>query len=550
MQQLYLRANNLQELDLSANSKLSMVWIPNNKFRFSTMPQTSAATYIYAPQQAVLIKEKGQTVNLSSEYTINDVQTTYEWYDKQGNKLTVDKDYTIKDGITTFLNTEIGNVYCSMTNEKFPNFAGSSALKTSEMQVMGLPTDVIATINATSEIGTAVEFRLGAKRPNTYVYIDYGDGNLQECALKETYSVFNGQLAGNGEIKVYSYDKADNGVTIFSPGGIAASNIDLTALTDLASLNIHSMGLSSLDLSQNAQLYELNIGGNNFTTCDFSNLPKLKNLYCYDNKLANIDLSNNPLIELLYCNNNKFSQIDVTNLPNLKYLNCNTNQLANIDLSKNTQLHTADLSSNKLTNIDLENLESLRVVYLRNNDFAFTSLPLPRQQWTVYSYSPQSALQATVNDGIVDLSAQKEVSGYETVYSWATVSGTMLTEGTDYRVEDGVTYFLKAQEEDVVCTMSNEALPNLQLTTVNLSVKSAGVSAALAETMNVYAANGSIVIEAPSESVATVYILGGAVVAQRQTNEAATHIRGLQSGVYIVKVVAIDGMVATKKVVL
>ncbi len=550
LQQLDLRNNSLSSLDLTNNTALEYIMISNNNLKFSTLPQSSIDYYMYAPQKNIQIKEMGYSVDLSSECMIDGVQTVYTWYDETGNKLTVDEDYTIENGVTTFINTEIGKVYCAMTNTKFPSFTGGNSLKTTSIQPMPKPTDVIATINATSEAGTAVEFRLGAKESNTYVYIDYGDGNLQECALQETYSVFNGTLAGNGEIKVYSYDKADNGVTIFTVIGITASNVDVTALTDLYALNIGGLGLSSIDLSQNPNLKELYINDNNFATFDFGQFPQLQSLVCYNNNLSEINFSGNAELERILCSNNNLTTIDVSSLTKLKNLYCGSNQLTSLDVTNNLELHTLDAYNNHLAEINLENNPNLRVITLSNNDFTFTSLPLPRQQWTVYSYSPQSALQATVNDGIVDLSAQKEVSGYETVYSWATVSGTTLTEGTDYRVEDGVTYFLKAQEEDVVCTMSNEALPNLQLTTVNLSVKSAGVSAALAETMNVYAANGNIVVEAESESLATVYTLSGTVAAQRQTSEATTLIGGLQSGAYIVKVVGADGAVVTRKVVL
>ena len=89
--------------------------------------------YFYGSQAPIepVISEDFMSFDLSSQAVISENNTTYRWflgqavYDPEsgtlsGEELIADEEYTVKDGITTFLNTFDDKVMCVMTNPLFP----------------------------------------------------------------------------------------------------------------------------------------------------------------------------------------------------------------------------------------------------------------------------------------------------------------------------------------------------------------------------------------------------------------------------------------------
>lgn len=66
---------------------------------------------------------------------------------------------------------------------------------------------------------------------------------------------------------------------------------------------------------------------------------------------------------------------------------------------------------------------------------------------------------------MVDLSSEVTFKGKNTKFTWKTESGNVMEEGVDYSIENGITTFLKVQEEKVYAELTNEAYPDLTLTT-------------------------------------------------------------------------------------
>ena len=108
-----------------------------NKFTFATLPQQSKypklLVYFYGSQAPIepVISEDFKSFDLSSQAVISENNTTYRWflgqavYDPEsgtlhGEELIADEEYTVKDGVTTFLNTFDDKVMCVMTNPLFP----------------------------------------------------------------------------------------------------------------------------------------------------------------------------------------------------------------------------------------------------------------------------------------------------------------------------------------------------------------------------------------------------------------------------------------------
>lgn len=132
VKQLYLIDNELTQLDLSGLKALQVVNIEGNKLTFSTLPirQGTWTTYGYTGQAIIPIEVTDGKVDLSSEAMVHGVATEYHWFidtpylddngDLAGEELVEGEEYTIENGVTTFLTSQ-EYVMCVMTNELFPN---------------------------------------------------------------------------------------------------------------------------------------------------------------------------------------------------------------------------------------------------------------------------------------------------------------------------------------------------------------------------------------------------------------------------------------------
>lgn len=153
LEYVFCMNNLLSEIKVNtASTKWKRLSISGNKLVFSQLPQlTRLSTYTYAPQDtivalpAVINIATGETINLSAYNNIADKDgqlqpTTYTW--RKGvdtpTPLVINEDYTINNGVTTFL-VDNNGVYCEMTTPAFPKFTGNNALKTSVVMVVNEP---------------------------------------------------------------------------------------------------------------------------------------------------------------------------------------------------------------------------------------------------------------------------------------------------------------------------------------------------------------------------------------------------------------------------
>lgn len=129
--QMWLSNNNLAKIDISPLKKLGFLFLDGNRFTFETLPLPgNLIVYDYAVQQPMDISVVNGKVDLSSQASVNGVATEYTWFidepyldengDLQGENLYVDEEYTIANGVTSFLST-FKHVMCVMTNATFPN---------------------------------------------------------------------------------------------------------------------------------------------------------------------------------------------------------------------------------------------------------------------------------------------------------------------------------------------------------------------------------------------------------------------------------------------
>lgn len=134
LNQLWVVKNKLQHLDVSKNTKLNVLNIVGNRFRFSTLPSPNGTyknTFSYGLQDPLEVKCVDDKVDLSSEASVEGTPTVFHWYigkvnvingQLQGEELTLDDEYTLQQGVTTFQLTSVyDNLVCVMTNAKYPS---------------------------------------------------------------------------------------------------------------------------------------------------------------------------------------------------------------------------------------------------------------------------------------------------------------------------------------------------------------------------------------------------------------------------------------------
>ena len=136
LEQLWLNANKLTKVDVSKNTNLRVLNVVGNRLKFSTMPLPSNNgkrfdRYSYNLQAPIDVKCVDGKVDLSSEAVVGGEMTTYHWFvgnvkyidgELQGEKLDVNDEYTVENGVTTLKLTQpITNLVCVMSNDNFPN---------------------------------------------------------------------------------------------------------------------------------------------------------------------------------------------------------------------------------------------------------------------------------------------------------------------------------------------------------------------------------------------------------------------------------------------
>lgn len=541
--------NQVSYIVMPVTSALEAVNCSNNMFTLATLPEhgtVSEENYVYAPQVDLQISSKGPGADLSAQ-NLNGA-TTYVWKKVTGETLVEGVDYKNENGVTTFLNTTMGKVYCEMSNAKFPDFAGENIYKTTQIEAAGMPTHLVAKFKTVNE-GDSVSLSLAAATPGVSLYFDWnGDNTVTQYLLGDTYKLFKAATKAGKEVKVYTYEPTE-AITVFSMGGAKLEYFDGSKLTDAVNISVTGAGLSEITLPEGSKnLQEISIELNDFTTFDLSKFPELRTVYLSGNKLTSLDLTKNPKLEVVAAVANKLTEVKLDN-EWLWDLNLDANELAEIDLSKVPAMSQLSLSHNKLESIDVEHLNGLIKLVINNNYFTFKTLPLHKSSYVNYYYHSQYPIIISPVKGVVDLSDQYMVDGTETVYRWfidvpvvnqdtGELEGEEMIVDTEYKISGGVTKFMVTMD-DVMCVMTNEKLPNVMIYTSLMDVVETSGLEEIADGAEVSVTTlGNDIIVKSSEPGYTVNVVGlnGAVIRTAKTEAGETVLAGLETGIYIVTV--------------
>lgn len=540
--------NQLTSITMPEVNVLEYFACDNNYFTLATLPSRgniAEESFIYAPQADYQIATKGPCTDLSSQNIVNDIQTTFTWKDNNGKVLTEGVDYSITNGLTRFINTNAGNIYCEMSNASFPAFIGENAYKTTSIEVAGMPTNEIASFHTINE-GDSVTLSLAAAKAGTAVYFDWsGDNNVTQYVLDDTYRIFGALTKGNKEVKVYTYEPTED-ITVFSMSGAKLSSFDGSKLKKAINVSIYNAGLSEITLPQSTEFSELALEGNNFTEFDLSKYPYLVTVSLTNNQLTNIDLSNNQYLQVASIAGNQLTDIKLNN-NDLWALYLDNNNFSKIDLAGAPNITQLSLGNNVLESINVDVLKNLRVLALNNNKLTFKTLPIHKSTYSVYYYQNQANIDVVATeDGVIDLSDQATVGTTNTTYRWfldvpvineeGNLEGEELILDTEYTLENGVTKFLK-DFENVMCVMTNAALPNIYLCT-NLIDVTAGVECILsddAKTM-VFVDNNNINVKSSANNgtIVNLVSINGSIIATTEVVDGSAMFNDVTKGIYIV----------------
>ncbi|MCM1079490.1 MAG: hypothetical protein NC344_09840 [Bacteroidales bacterium] len=552
----------LTSADMSYNKLTSIVFpeegntlksldISNNSFTFANMPELGGITldeYRYAPQAVITIPTKGPGYNLSAQAVTVDGHTTqFVWKNESGAVMTPGTDYEIVNGKTTFKNTEMGRVYCEMTNGAYPDLSGDNVLKTSYILSAGMPTHQLASFK-TPAGGQTASLSFRAANGSPALYIDWtGNNDLEQYPLNSfTYTRFAATTVQDADVKVYTYD-ADDVISVFSISGVTMSSMDASPMTDLTAFTVDGAGLKEITMPESPKLRELALAGNALTSIDLSKYPELFSLALSNNSLSDIDISKNPKLQLLSIAGNKFESLNLVN-NSIWHLDASSNGLKSISLDGLPALEQLALSHNELTNINVENLSNLKVMFLDYNKFTFANLPRIKPQYSPYIYINQADVEAEEVDGKIDLAIHRAAYGTDTKYTWyldkptfndyGELEGEELYADDEYVIEEGVTTFLKPFN-NVMCVMTNEEFPNLYLYTPMMNVgNSTGINGATAgqSGISISMDNRSITIKSSKDTTAALYTIDGKAAYSTYVNNGEGTIHNVCPGTYVLKV--------------
>lgn len=555
----------------ASNNKLSSIIMPsenvleyfacdNNNFTLASLPlrgNIAEDSFIYAPQADYEIATKGPCTDLSSQNSIGGNNTVYTWKKADGTILTEGVDYTITNGLTRFVNTEVGKIYCEMTNATFPAFTGENVYKTTPILAAGMPSNEIASFHTINE-GDSVSLSLAAAKYGTAIYFDWtGDNNVTQYILGDTYRIFNAVTKGDKEVKVYTYEPTED-ITVFSMTGAKLSSFDGSKLTKAINVSVCNAGLSEIALPQSTAFKELDLEGNNFTKFDLSKYPYLTLVSLSNNKLSSIDFSKNANIQVASAAYNQLTDVKLNNNNNMWALYLDNNNLTGIDLAGAPNITQLSLSNNDLESINVDVLSKLRVLVINNNKLNFKTLPVNKPTYSVYYYHNQDNIDAVAVDGVVDLSDQLLVDTTKTVYRWfidvpvlndlGQLEGEELYIDTEYTLVNGVTTFLKSFE-NVMCVMTNAALPNVFICTNLMDVTAAGIENITTDnnSSTIAIKDRNIIVNTSVENAQVDLVaINGAIINSTTIVDGKAVFSNVAPGVYVVTVEGEAHKVAVK----
>ena len=176
---LLLLNNNLSEVKLPAVVKALNV--TGNKFTLASLYElTNSATITSltaaSMQDMVIADAINESIDLSAQATLGTNASTIKWFQKDGTELAEGTDYTVENGVYTFIKEQADSVYATLLNtEALPKL--TTAIKTTLAKVTPVVANGINTVATGRKTGVVYNLkgqRIAAPRKGLYIM----DGKL------------------------------------------------------------------------------------------------------------------------------------------------------------------------------------------------------------------------------------------------------------------------------------------------------------------------------------------------------------------------------------
>lgn len=365
---LYVRKNQLTNINLSKNTKLSYLDVGYNQLTTLDTKANTLLTSLVCHENQITSLDVSKNVLLEqlmchyNNLTAIDVSLNPELYlfdclNNQIKSVDISKNPKItelacENNQLTYLNLKNGNnINLDLTYSNFINNPNLTCIEVDDVDYSNANWSTIKDATAKYNIDCTL-----------YTLIPDINFETKLISLGIDSGTPDGKIMTSKISSITSLDLYNSNIT------------DLTGIEDfesLTNLSCTSNKITNIDISKNLALTNLNVGYNKLIALNTSKNTNLQYLSLSYNEIASLNLSQNNELILLACNSNRLTNIDVSNNKKLSTLWCPSNQLTSLDLSKNTLLTSILCSENKLlTSINLRNgNNSKAVLNLYNIDF-------------------------------------------------------------------------------------------------------------------------------------------------------------------------------------
>lgn len=394
LEQLNLRGNNIEELDLSQNRQLRVINLHFNELLSElVLPEVehnaNCSIYVggcFALQDLDLRPLSsnnnkvyigtGGTVAAALNFTTNPSSSTNQ---KALRRVVLP---------ANIANTTLPFSYMLQLNNLDASHVATSAVTTLTLNscsaLRKIDTDEfstvfrnkLSTLNATSTTGLET---LRVKDCAALMKIEQSISKaLATIELDNLPKITNINITGNTSEAFPRVIDLSQFTTI--TGANLSTNVNLeeintTGLNKMLSLNAHGSVTWEqkylkriTGLETNTALTTLTIYNNDIEEIDVTKNTKLKTLNMYTNRVKTIDLSQNTALTTLLIANNLFTEIDIKNNTELTSLHIYTNQIDTLDLAANTALTTLSAYGNRLKTLDLTNNPQISILNVYDNN--------------------------------------------------------------------------------------------------------------------------------------------------------------------------------------
>jgi hypothetical protein len=361
---------------------------------------------------------------------------------------------------------------------------------------------------------------------------------------------------------------------------------DANYYTKLSNLRFYSSNLTSVDISnmpaltyvQGGLAYSANVQNPAFTqlivNTSLNYYPVLADIYVYYNGLTTVNTTGMPALKTLNVNDSEITTLDLSKNPLLKSLVIQNNDIQSLDISKNPLLESVNCMNNKITTLVVNQtpnyypvLNDLRVA---TNKLTFDYLEPHMGKYTTFIYSTQTpdintAYTTNVQSGgTINFTVQ--TGGVNNQYQWQKKNGGSWTNIAGQTSANFVKTNATSTDAGVYrCAITNTLVTGLTLyrAEITLTINAAGRIAASEledqpgsevdadlEIYPVPAAHQITVRVSKEEQGIHVNLISTTGIVLKEANSSSNtviiDVNDLASGIYLIKVRTIDGMLLRK----